>query len=603
MEQILDYTWFTNLPFDEQIDWVDNFDAIDIAKQYTSPSLRLFFRTVFEKEENTYLQKRAIECVSDLTFINVLREEFTKALFLDDISLVTDSFVGSTRLKYLFLLFGDDPDVYQEITKESFNPDVDIAAEALFRKGLIHLLYRSSQQDDETFLQEMSEADQFFIHASKIDENRVDAIFFSYVSQYLTSLLAYNLATAREIFDRLSLLMWQRQVWGWRPVTDLYEWTIYQALTNLRVIIEQATIENKWHDFKKELTLICKRFNDIIALDVLKPRFKASYAQFSGTTIDVILNRYYEKNLSASVLRIDSLIGELTETEIALAQFLRDLKERLKGRQQKKKDNLVERIAELHLLFPHVNISILTHEFNKIISDEGIEADKVLLRLVHQYIGETRFSQTDYITGYPISERVLRQLEGSIHQLLPEYPPRWMAAFLGVLADIIRYAYQSLVENRAYFALLYDSSITDESSFHEHLLLKLKASGRAAFYFNEDSRTIGAGRIDIVYRDGDVLFPIEVKKTSTKPSWDTIRSNYLTQAQTYVHPYNQLGFLITFDLSPKKDDGPINSFGDLFKILQMKSFYDIPNRNPDYIIAVIIPGNKNRPSEYTTYQR
>ncbi|MCX6213798.1 hypothetical protein [Spirosoma sp.] len=244
----------------------------------------------------------------------------------------------------------------------------------------------------------------------------------------------------------------------------------------------------------------------------------------------------------------------------------------------------------------------MTSDFQKLV-DGGINPDKAIIRLSHQLIIDHRASQTDFLTGYSIGDEVLRQLTSRLRQLLPNYVPRRMTAFLEILADIVRYAYQSLVEDKTSFSILYDSTVTDERSFHNHLLMRLKAGGRATYYISEDSNAIGGGRIDIVYRNGDAVYPIEIKKTLTKPTWETIKDDYLGQAQTYVHPYNQLGLLITFDLSPKEDEGPINNFKDLFQILHMQSYYSIPETNPDFIVAVLIPGNKISPSKYTRYKR
>lgn len=510
--------------------------------------------------------------------------------------------MGATRLKYLFLLFGDDEDVYQEITKEGANPDLDIAAEACLRQGLIHLLYRSSSQDDMVLIRELDEAGKLFTKASNLVENRIDAQFFGYVTQYLTALLATNFLAAENAFSALSATLWQRQVWGWLPEAELIEGTIFRALTNLRIIIEHTVAEQKWYDVKKELTFLCKRVNDLIALDSLTPQFTPAYQQFAGGAVDTLLNRYYEQNLSASILRIDSMQGELSEEESDLSDFLTNLRERLQRQQQKKKDSLVEPIAELHLLFPHIGLDELTSDFQKLV-DEGINPDKAIIRLTHRLIIDHRASQTDFLTGYSIGDQVLHQLASRLYQLIPDYAPRRMSAFLEILADIVRYAYQSIVEDRASFSILYDSKVTDERSFHSHLLMRLKAGGRATYYVSEDSNAIGGGRIDIVYRNGDLVYPIEIKKTLTKPTWETIQDDYLGQAQTYVHPYNQLGLLITFDLSPKEDEGPVNNFKDLFQILHMQSYYSISERNPDFIVAVLIPGNKISPSQYTRYKR
>ncbi len=231
----------------------------------------------------------------------------------------------------------------------------------------------------------------------------------------------------------------------------------------------------------------------------------------------------------------------------------------------------------------------------------ALQVEQVILQLVTRYRLRSQTVLNDFQTGFPAGDEVLHRLTIRIKQLLLNYPTKKLAVFLAVLSEVIRYAFQSLVQPRDFFPHLYNSKISDEKTFHKHLYEKLTAGARAVYYHFEESDVIGRGRLDITYRENEMTFPIEVKIVEQPPTWDTIQSDFIAQIQTYTHPYNQIGILVVFDISTKKDGGPVNNFKNLFEILSLKPYYRIANRYPDYVVAIIIPANKLKPSDYTTY--
>jgi hypothetical protein len=79
---------------------------------------------------------------------------------------------------------------------------------------------------------------------------------------------------------------------------------------------------------------------------------------------------------------------------------------------------------------------------------------------------------------------------------------------------------------------------------------------------------------------------------------------YLGQAQTYCYPHDQLGLFVLLDNSSKADklQSPINDIRELFNIQNMKPYYELEQTAPNYVVSVIIPGNKITPSRRSKYK-
>ena len=63
--------------------------------------------------------------------------------------------------------------------------------------------------------------------------------------------------------------------------------------------------------------------------------------------------------------------------------------------------------------------------------------------------------------------------------------------------------------------------------------------------------------------------------------------DYVPQAQAYTTPYNQLGLLVVFDLSPKTA-APLPDFRDRVALLRHPLGQAV-GQHPDYVVALLIP--------------
>ena len=118
---------------------------------------------------------------------------------------------------------------------------------------------------------------------------------------------------------------------------------------------------------------------------------------------------------------------------------------------------------------------------------------------------------------------------------------------------------------------------------------------------HEKSKFVDGGRVDILYKKDSITIPIELKKSLQRPDKDTLEQNYIAQAQTYTAGYDQLGIFVLLELSDKAMEPPPN-FKDWFDVHHLKPSTNLNVKYPDYVVSVIIPGNRTTPSAKSTYK-
>lgn len=600
LETTLQYHSFSQLPLPDRIEWFDHHSPDQLTALYDRQSLKKFLSSILESEPNAYLRQKAIEYIGELALLAVLRREFAKDCLLDEIDTADNTYVLTARLRYLFLLFGHDPEVNALLEQECRSEDTELASEACYLLGLSQLFFQIKFEDKASAISDIEKAEHWFAEALELTENRIDARFFSTVCSFLIQLLAQQLSLAQQSFATLSQLLWERQLWGWASQHELLEHHIFQGLLNLKAIAENTTKEILWTDYQKEFSILAKLLQDLLLTNTVAMRYRNVYQHFSEHLASVILDQYYLHNLSACRSKIQALIFSTPPADTFLLEFLKHLKNRLEQQQGKTELNEIRLVAALHQAYPEKNIAEITEDVQALRAQEKSEPN-IETTLLYEYHKASRLDRSSYLTGYPTADEVLKMLVHKLKHALPKYPAHKWGIFVTVLSAIVSYAYQSIVQPRQQFPHLYDPTVKAESVFQNHLYMRLTQGAQAVHYHIEQADLLGASRLDIVYREAGLTFPIEIKKSDTKTDWADIQKAYLAQIQTYVHPYDQLGILVVFDISAKAEGGPVNDFRSLFNIMKVEPYYDIPNNHPDYVVAVLIPANKVSPSQYTSY--
>ncbi|MBH8567558.1 hypothetical protein KB206_01585 [Microvirga sp. STS02] len=598
----LDYTWYSAQPPSEQVDWFDELEWESIADVAQEKSIRKFLEAVYEQDRSNYTKLKALEWYSELTLGKVIPSRATRNFLLDATD--EDTSLQVAKLKYLFLLFGDDPDVTKELDACLDSEDEDVSSEAYYRKGLLHLLYRAGQSDEIVFFEELELAKQYFNQAIDLRENRVDALFFSLVTQCLEQLLAAEQGAYTATFHQLDNILWQREVWGKQRESDLFEWHIYRSLVNIRGLAEHSAKQARWLDIHNDFVVLAKYANDAVAIQSLSPRLQNSYQQFTSTLVPYILDEYYVNNLSACKIKIDEQLSQLDEADQTLAPFLITLKASIKaGEQKKSPETSLTLLSQFKNAFPEISTEQVVYDLKQLLTSIDSE-EGAYLKLFLAYRAKLSPSNRNPLTktGSPIGDEVLNAIVARLHRKLPNYPNLEKSIFLDVLGDLITYAVNAEMGETKDYEIYYDSAVKAEEDFQRDLYKRLRITQRSSYYRMEVTGVGSSGRIDILYQENTTLFPIEVKRESIPSSWDDIEKYYVPQAQMYTTPYNQLGFLVIFEISPKKGGASLPDFRDRFAILHHKPTHQLGAQHPDYIVAMVVPANRVTPSKLTRYK-
>jgi hypothetical protein len=580
------------------VDWFDELDWESIAQPQEQRSIKKFFQAVYENDTSAYTRKKAIEWFSELALGDVLRLTAAKEFLLDITE--DESFIRIAKIKYLFLLFGDDDEVWQELTEAANSSDAEVSSEAYYRQGLIHLLYRTGQATETVFCEELQQATTLFHQAvAEVGkDDRIDARFFGIVTQYLVELLAGQKAVYAATMRQLDEVLWQRKLWSRRPVTELFEWHIYRALSNMQAIAEHTNTESSWVNFSKEFSRLSKHFNDMVAATAVSRQLQQSYQQFTNGVGARIINQYYTKNLFACEDRLNTIIAD-EDSSSELYGFLLSVRNTIQAQQQKKntEPNFLH-LASVLRYYPHIPAEKVREDFQRLIA-EGKPETEVIVELIFTYSDEKPAGSSDFVTGYDVGDEVFNNLIKELKAALPKnYPQRKWAMISDVLSDIIRYAYQTALLPKEFFPHLHTEKPTHEAIFHRDFFRGLSSGPRATYYNYETPDRIGGGRIDITYQRDGLVYPIEVKRKKSKVTWAIVSKNYLAQAQSYTVVHEQVGFLVVFDL---KSEAVRRDFRNYFRVLHRPSPGSIEEVYKDYVVCVIIPASNASPSASTTY--
>ncbi len=109
--------------------------------------------------------------------------------------------------------------------------------------------------------------------------------------------------------------------------------------------------------------------------------------------------------------------------------------------------------------------------------------------------------------------------------------------------------------------------------------------------------SIAPGKPDLCFTfNGDILFPIEVKREHHNISRQHISHKYVAQAQSYAAALHGISFLFILDLTPKPLGTPLRNVVDCCFIEHRPAALATQK---DYVIVVVFPANRPRPSDHS----
>lgn len=332
--------------------------------------------------------------------------------------------------------------------------------------------------------------------------------------------------------------------------------------------------------------------------------WKSNLEKLKTNINEQILSNLFIKNLNYYNLRIDNLINQNKEDEILIGflSYIKDIINKKNEEQSFDDQKLLEICLMIKEVVPNARPEDLLTALKSSSSEDKLED---VLGIISKYT-ETKYAKKlGFLTGFEVGEEIFNMILKSIEVKIPDYSKEKLNIFMKIVEEVIRYLLLTVRFKKDEFKFLYTQENggkgdkASERDLQDSLYKHFKYSN-IAYASREEIRDFAdGGRIDIVFNLDNYEFPVELKKTKKEISIESIREKYLEQVSTYIYSYEQLGIFVLLDLNTKEK--PVNDVRNLVYLDYMQPLYELNDKFPDYIVVVIIPGNKPLPSQKSEY--
>lgn len=579
----------------DQVNFLDNFHYTDLSK-YTGKQLFAFLSGVISASSNLFIKRSAFKILCELSILKKI-EARTQVLGLISYFMDENEMLQNIALKYLayFTPIADD-DLLQKLKECSDSPNAEVASQAYICLGTMELTKSINENTLTSLLNSLNDSFVYFKAATLSVENRVDADFYLTFIALIKSIIAFD---ASEFLALLAALKTQLQV---RILYELnqadleLEYLLYKLSENLIGLFKQSETANSWLEFRP----------NIQALFELK--IQAEQLVLTESTNRDLLHNYrlsiFEK-LESKILSVN------LKTEQQKLEILKELT----GCEE-----LQDYITYLLSLYPDEREPTEDLQMLALLSDslgakQGLETyqliknkETTLIQAIGKMLKNEQSGTLPFRTGSIIGQQVLFDLMKEIEALLENYPTDKLEVFSNILEEVIRYTRVTLVDHdKARNQFLYSEQdggkgqTALEADLQDSMLLYFEHSKIADGLEHERAKFVDGGRVDILYKKDILTIPIELKRSLSQPDQASLEDNYIAQAQTYTSGYEQLGIFVLLELSDKSKLPPPN-FKDWFRIHHLTPSSNLELRYPDYVVSIVIPGNRTLPSSKSTYK-
>lgn len=589
---------FTGKDKFEQILFLDNFyERININKTNSQELEKLLFKIA--EAEDLYIKRSVLIILCDLFLSGKFQNNYKILGFINEIfDNAEDDLLTSVAIKY-FTLIDIHPDNkfinHLKIYTEHNNSD--ISSEAFYALGAIEMskIYASIKKED--LIQALVLAGKYYAEAMKVAENRPDAKFALNITLFLADFINCDVSGARDKMEGLKHAFIIRQMYELEGKNIEFDFMIYKILmkfSSILMSLNQAN-ENQWVDYKKEIRQVISINRLIKKIRLSGEKSNNIYTNIYGNVMSECLDLLYQKSLSGDRSRIEVLSEQGEDVE--LVEFTNHLLRILPTKLEEKEDH--------NLLYSLIDF----YGKEKALSlYEKVKSNNVqIVSILANIPKKNEQSVSGFITGSIFGQEVYEILKDKLEINLPDYPNDKMNVFLKILSEIIKYVRKTIVgSSKKDFLFLYSTAeggkgdAAREVDLQDDLFKQLELTNLAHGFEHERAKFVDGGRVDIVFKTDLITIPIELKRTAELISINEIEEKYIAQAQTYVSGYDQVGIFVLMDLNENNNSANAN-FKDLFNIHHLKPNTYLPIKYPDYVISVVVPGNKKLPSSKSKY--
>lgn len=588
----------------EKILFFDNFyQSIDI-KVVDIDALLSFLENIFKTSPDTFLRERALYYLCELVIVRQATNLFKSLSLLFEIKITDEEFliVQAIRLLFLFHSRGQNTqEIRTTISKFQNHQSAEVTSETNFRLGLIELEGIQPALGIVDFLQIINNAERLF-NASTIEiENRIDANFFLHFIALHSTIYKNDYAAFELAYKSMLSIISEKQMYSLDAGDIELEFSIYQLMEQLRKSYESARRSNVWHHPIKELSVLSTSFLQLEKCLLVDSHYQNFHQNIKIGIVRNCLNTVYRTGLNVKTELIES-VNTSIEPSVS-SDFVNYVLNLLQS-----KEDLIQNDIQFTLALREIIAN--PQNVEEVLKQLGASRDtSTVLSVLGDFFKRSQTGIARFETGYSVGDDVLYSLRKHVSKQLPKLDIEKQDIFFSVLAEVIRYAQHShLGYSKSKFLFLFSKQVkgglgTDvvESDLQDDLFGSLKNSTIAQYFEYEKDKVASGGRVDIIFQCDKMRIPIEIKKTDESPTVEKIEEYYIAQAQTYTSAYQQLGIFVLLDLSDKEKN-PIPNFKDWFNIHHLPPSTNLPINHPDFVISVVIPGNKLLPSMMSTYK-
>lgn len=584
----------------QQILFLDNFhEEVAISEIEEGELYKLI--ELFLKSNNEYIIRAGFILLCDLTLSGRLANVYFVLGELHKLLEMVNVSLQSLAIKYLPYFEESRSDILIEKLKVlSDNDNADVASQSYFCLGLFALTEAVASDNKADLLMRIYNAKTHFIASNSSQQNRVDAEFYLIVIDWLSDLFSSDKQSVEASFNKIKVNLLVRKTYGFGENEIELDFIVFQLLEQMQRSYLTSNRSHGWIEVRDEVNILFNAFQEIRILHNNNSIHKSLTSSLFSNVFEKVESHLYQLNLLSKRRVFENLSKETPESP--LGDFLQYILSSLAENKIIEEEN-----NELLTLLVEAKGSEKGLLKYNLLKDKTVS--KEVISQLRIFIKKYKNQQFPYKTGSIIGQEVYYNLRKNIEQKLINYSENKLEAYFNVLEEVIRYARTTFVKNnRNRFPFLYSKINFDkgkgqdakEEDLQTSMWEFLEHSKIADGLDNEKTRFVDGGRVDIVYSKDLITVPIELKKSLNRPAKKDIETNYIAQAQTYTAGYDQLGIFVLLELSDKTKEPPPN-FKDWFKIHHLKPSSDIEIEFPDYVISVIIPGNRTSPSSKSNY--
>lgn len=347
MAGINDHFTAKNVP--ERIAFLQ-FDFFTEAERSTEKELNILLGGIIsDSNENSYIQKLAVERVMDLVFLNKLKPRKALTILIDNWE-SEDVSLNTARIKSLYYLFEHEKEDIEKIFNQYINSqEAELTAEAFYHLALIDMQQGLLSQDKATSVATLEKSRTEFLSASQIIENRTDAHILGKVLDLTVNILNNVTHSLKAGLKEIAELLFTMDGFSFNFKRGPFYTGFYRILAGLVKISEQNPLS--WLDYRAELSSLFHQYS-LIKDEEIKDRL--SLSQLSSSLLGKLNTSFFEPffalNFSADQSRIAVRLNELPQ-DSQEASFLKNLLDFL-GTDPKKKASSESLKNQLKQLFP-----------------------------------------------------------------------------------------------------------------------------------------------------------------------------------------------------------------------------------------------------------